>query len=88
MTEQTTHVGEAAVEPKKEVTIQYREKVTGSPQAIIHLHADFREVAPQHGGKTLTERINESYDDELEPEEKELLDHAAEQFGRRLSSEE
>jgi transcription antitermination factor NusA-like protein len=37
----------------------------------------------------LTERLNEAYQDyELEPEEKELLDLAAEQFGRRLSGEE
>jgi hypothetical protein len=87
MTEQmVTNVGKATVEPEKEVLIQYSDKVTGSPQAIISLHADFREVAPQHG-KKLTERINEAYGDELEPEEKELLDHAAEQFGRRLGSE-
>ncbi len=40
------------------------------------------------GQKTLAERIHEAYGDELEPEEKELLDRAAEQFGRRLSNEE
>lgn len=35
----------------------------------------------------LAERLNEAYqDDELAPEEKELLDLTAEQFGRRLSS--
>lgn len=38
--------------------------------------------------RPLAERIEEAYGDELEPEEKELLDHAAEQFGRRLSDEE
>ena len=37
--------------------------------------------------KTLAERINEAYRDELEPKEKELLDRAAEQFGRRLRNE-
>ncbi len=38
--------------------------------------------------KTLAERIHEAYGDELEPKEKELLNRAAEQFGRRISSEE
>ncbi len=56
MTEQMiTNVGEATVEPDKDVPIQYGDKVTGSPQAIISLHADFREVAPQHRRKALTE---------------------------------
>lgn len=36
--------------------------------------------------KTLAERVRESYKHPLEPEEKELLDHAAEQFGQRLDS--
>lgn len=40
------------------------------------------------GGKTLAERLNDAYrNDVLEPEEKELLDRAANQFGRRLSDE-
>jgi hypothetical protein len=38
--------------------------------------------------RTLAERVNEAYKDKLEPKEKELLDRAAEQFGRRLSSQE
>jgi hypothetical protein len=89
MTEQmVTNIGRATVEPKKEVVIQYGTKVTGSPQAMIALRADFREVAPRDGSKTLTERVNEAYGDELESEERELLDHAAEQFGRRLANEE
>jgi hypothetical protein len=89
MTEQITHVGEATVEPHKEVPIRYRETVTGSPQAIVKLHADFREVAPREGGKTLAERLDDAYrDDVLSPEEKGLLDRAANQFGRRLSDEE
>lgn len=88
MTEQITHVGNATVEPHKEVAIKYHGTVTGSPQAIIELHADFREVAPREGGKTLTERVNEAYKGGLEPKEKELLDRAAEQLGRRLSSKE
>ncbi|HSK84962.1 MAG TPA: hypothetical protein VK902_16425 [Rubrobacter sp.] len=89
MTEQITHVGDATVEPHKEVLIQYRETVTGSPQAIIELHADFREVAPREGGRTLAKRLDDAYrDDALTPEEKGLLDDAANQFGSRLSDEE
>jgi len=39
--------------------------------------------------KTLAERLADAYhDDALEPEEKGLLDRAANQFGRRLSDEE
>jgi hypothetical protein len=40
------------------------------------------------GKKTLAERVREAYKYDLEPEEKELLDHAAEQFGRRLGTQE
>ena len=41
------------------------------------------------GRKTLAERLDDAYrDDALEPEEKGLLDRAADQFGRRLSDEE
>ncbi len=42
----------------------------------------------EHQSASLTGRLNEAYGDGLEPEEKELLDHAAGQFGRRLSNEE
>ncbi len=35
--------------------------------------------------KSLAERVSEAYKDGLETEEKELLDRAAGQFGRRLS---
>ncbi|MDQ3703737.1 MAG: hypothetical protein M3437_00670 [Chloroflexota bacterium] len=39
--------------------------------------------------KTLAERLEDAYrDDVLTPEEKSLLDDAANQFGRRLSNEE
>ncbi len=65
MTEQmVTNVGKATVKPRKEVLIQYGDKVTGSPQAIISLHADFREVAPQHGAKTPTEHSNEAHSED------------------------
>lgn len=39
------------------------------------------------GKKTLAERVSEAYKHGLEPKEKELLDGAAGQFGRRLGSE-
>jgi hypothetical protein len=61
--------------------------VAANPEAGVRADTLTR-VTPLAKGKTLTERINEAYGDELEPEERELLDHAAEQFGRRLSSEE
>lgn len=38
--------------------------------------------------RTLAERVGEAYKYDLEPEETDFLNHAAEQFGRRLSSEE
>lgn len=37
--------------------------------------------------KTLAERVREAYRNRLQPEEKELLDRAATQFGSRLSNE-
>jgi hypothetical protein len=41
------------------------------------------------GRKTLAERLDDAYrDDVLTPEEKGLLDRAADQFGHRLSDEE
>ena len=40
------------------------------------------------GGRTLAERVRDAYKRELKPEEKELLDGAAGQFGHRLSSKE
>jgi hypothetical protein len=87
MTEQITHVGKATVEPKKNVVIQYREVVTGSPQAIIHLHADFREVAPEHGGKTLTERFSEAYDEDARREDEDFFRTTEEYYRRRPSAE-
>lgn len=38
--------------------------------------------------KTLAERVADAYGDRLESREKEILDSAAEQLGRRLSNEE
>ena len=38
--------------------------------------------------KTLAERVAEAYKHDREPEETGLLDRAAEQFGRRLNSQE
>lgn len=86
MTEQTTYIGNATVEQAREVQIHYIPKVfTGSPQAMIYLHA-FTRVPPRK--KTLAERLNDAYKYELEPEETELLDRAAGQLGRRLDSKE
>jgi hypothetical protein len=87
MTEQITQVGDATVQPKKDVPIQYRKVVTGSPQAIIELHADFREVEPQHGGKTLTERFNEAYDEEAKREDEEFVKNLKRYHRRRFSDE-
>jgi hypothetical protein len=86
MTEQVTHVGGATVEPDKEVLIQYRESVTGSPQAITNLHSHFSEVVTQHD-KRLLDSLNEAYGGEMEPEEKEFLKHAKAYRRRRLSGE-
>lgn len=53
----------------KKVPIRNVKVITGSPQAIISLHADFREVTPKPGGKTLTQRFNEAYDEEARQED-------------------
>jgi hypothetical protein len=87
MTEQTTQMGRATVGEDKEVRIQYRETVTGSPQAIISLHADFREVALQQGGKTLTERLNEAYDEDAEREDEEFFRSTSAYYHRRRNAE-
>jgi hypothetical protein len=87
MTEQTTYVGAVKVEGAKEIPIQYPAVVTGSPQAIIELHADFREVPPQHGDKALAERLNEAYGGEMQQEERGFLKHAKDYHRRRLSGE-
>jgi hypothetical protein len=87
MTDQITHVGKATVEPQKEVVIQYSETVTGSPQAIISLHADFREVAPKRGDKELTERLNKAYDEDAEREDEEFFRTMNEYYRRRFSAE-
>jgi hypothetical protein len=87
MSEQITHVGDAKVEQHKEVPIQYREAVTGSPEAIIELHADFREVSPREGGKTLTERLNEAYDEDAEREDEEFFRNTKAYYRRRRNAE-
>jgi hypothetical protein len=87
MTEQITHVGKAEVEPDADVLIQYSEPVTGSPQAMIELHADFREVTPREGGKTLTERLNEAYDGDAEREDEEFFRNTKAYYRRRRNAE-
>jgi hypothetical protein len=55
MTKPATYPVEATMGQDGQLLVRYSESVTGSPQAITELHADYREVTPQHGGKTLTE---------------------------------
>lgn len=88
MTEQTTYEGTATVERAAEVSIRYSGKpVTGSPQAMTALHS-LTPAAPRRRTKTLAERVNAAYKHKLEPKERELLDRAAEQAGRRLGNRE
>jgi hypothetical protein len=87
MTEQTTYPVEATVEQDGRVSVRRSGPVTGSPQAMTSLH-NLTRVAPRRRAKSLAERVGESYKHPLQPEEKELLDHAAEQFGQRLDSKE
>jgi hypothetical protein len=88
MTEQITVVGGATVKPEdKEVLIQYGEPVTGSPQAIISLHADFTEVPPRDDDKSLTERLNESYDENAEREDEEFFRSTRAYYQRRRNAE-
>jgi hypothetical protein len=87
MIDQITYPVDATVEQDGGVSLRRSKPVTGSPQAMTTLH-DFTRVAPKRRGKTLVERISEAYKNKLEPEERELLDRAAEQAGRRLSGQE
>jgi hypothetical protein len=87
MTEQITVVGGATVEPEDtEVPIQYEEPVIGSPQTIISLHADFTEVPPRDD-RSLTERLNESYDENAEREDEEFLGSIRAYYQRRRNAE-
>lgn len=86
MMEQITYRARATIEQDGKVSVRRSAAVTGSPQAMTSLH-NLRE-APRRRAKSLAERVRESYKHPLEPEEKELLDHAAEQFGQRLDSKE
>ncbi len=62
--------------------------VPSKPVDVVwRLHGQGRFVGESR--KPLAERLNDAYrDDVLGPEEKGLLDRAANQFGRRLSDEE
>jgi hypothetical protein len=87
MTQQTTHVGSAAVEAdRREILIQYGKPVTGSPQAKIQHHADFREVTPRGDGRTLTERLNEAYDEDAEREDEEFFRSTRAYYERRRNA--
>jgi hypothetical protein len=82
MTEQTIEVvrGEVEVTPTRSDAVP-----TAAAEGARIGATKFRIVRRD---KPLAERVKEAYGDGLEPGEKELLDHAAKQFGSRLSSEE
>ena len=82
MTEQTINVVRGDVE----VTPTFSDEVpTAATEGARIGVTQFRLVKRN---KPLAERIEEAYSKELEPEEKELLDRAAKQFGSRFSNEE
>ena len=82
MAEQTLDV----VSGEVEVTPTYSDKVpTAATEGARIGVTQFRVV---RRAKPLAERVSEAYKGGLEPKEKELLDRAAEQLGRRLSDEE
>lgn len=58
------------------------------PPEIQGIVLEINERLLMRESSSLAERLNDAYGNELEPKERELLDRAAEQFGRRLSSEE
>lgn len=96
MTEQVVR-GVVSTEVSTEVDIEGREivpKTATVPSKPVHV---IWQASGQASGqvsligdrpKTLAERVRASYKHALEPEEKELLDHAAEQFGQRLDGKE
>lgn len=81
MVEETIEVvrGSAVVEPTTSKDVP-----TAATEGARVGETQFRVVTRD---KTLAERIEEAYGEGLEPKEKELLDRAAEQLGRRLSNE-
>jgi hypothetical protein len=83
MTEQTIDVvsGDVEVTPSRSDAVP-----TAATEGARIGETQFRVVRRD---KSLAERLEDAYrDDVLGPEEKELLDRAANQFGRRLSDEE
>ncbi len=88
MTKPATYPVEATMGQDGQLLVRHSESVTGSPHVTTELHAHYTEVPPKRSDKTLAERVNEAYKHKLEPKERELLDRAAEQTGRRLSGRE
>jgi hypothetical protein len=92
MTEQVVR-GVVSNEVSTEVDIEGREivpktaTVPSKPVNVIwQADGPVRLIGEQP--KTLAERVADAYGDGLEPGEREILDRAAEQLGRRLSNEE
>lgn len=87
MTEQTTYPVEATLGRDGQLLVRHSKPVTGSPQAITELHADFREVASQESGKTLTERLNEAYDEDAEREDEAFFRNTRAYYERRRNAD-
>ena len=87
MIEQTIELvsGDAEVTPTRSDAVPTAAIPTTAVEGARIGETQFRIVRRD---KTLAERVEEAYGHGLEPEEKELLDRAAEQLGRRLSNEE
>lgn len=87
MIEQTAQVVSNEVKFNENVARVSLTSFAASPEAGVRMDT-FTRVFPRRQDKTLAERVSEAYKNKLEPEEKELLDRAAEQVGRRLSGQE
>ncbi len=87
MTEQTFDVvpGNVEVTPTRSDRVPTAAIPTTATEGARIGETQFRIVRRD---KSLAERVSEAYKGGLEPKEKELLDRAAEQLGRRLSGEE
>jgi hypothetical protein len=86
MTEQIIEVvrGKADVTPTRSDAVPTATIPTTATEGARIGETQFRIVRRD---KSLAERVSEAYKGGLEPKEKELLDRAAEQLGRRLSGE-
>lgn len=83
MTEQITYPASATVERDGKVSVRRSEAVTGSPQAMIYLHS-FTAVPPKK--KSLTERFNETYDEEAKQEDEEFFKASKAYYRNRFNT--